>query len=40
MIYFQHSFDCYGLELVRTALLPIHKVIKIAIFYDGINGVK
>ena len=28
MIYFQNSFNCHGLELLRTATLPIHKVIK------------
>ena len=32
MIYFQNSFICYGLELLRTAPLPIHKVIINAIF--------
>ena len=29
---FQNSFNCHRLELVRTAPLPIHKVIMIAIF--------
>ena len=39
MNYFQNSFDCYRLELLRTALLPIHKVIINAIFEDGKNGI-
>ena len=39
MIYFQNSFNCYLLELLRTAPLAIHKVIVIAIFYDGMNGI-
>ena len=34
---FQTSFNCHWLELLRTAPLPINKVIIIAIFYDGIN---
>ena len=29
---FQYSFNCHSLELLRTAPLPIHKVIKMAIF--------
>ena len=29
---FQNSFNCHLLELLRTAPLPIHKVIIIAIF--------
>ena len=29
---FQYSFDCHWLELLRTAPLPVHKVIIIAIF--------
>ena len=29
---FQNSFNCHWLELLRTAPLPIHKVIIIAIF--------
>ena len=29
---FQNSFNCHRLELLRTAPLPIHKVIIIAIF--------
>ena len=33
---FQNSFKCHGLELLRTPPLPIHKVIIITIFYDGI----
>ena len=28
---FQNSFNCHSLELLRTAPLPIHKVIIIAI---------
>ena len=32
IIYFQNSFNYYSLELLRTALLPIHKVIIIAIY--------
>ena len=39
MIYFQKSFTCHGLELLRTAPLPIHKVIITTIFYDGMNAV-
>ena len=29
---FQNSLNCHRLELLRTAPLPIHKVITIAIF--------
>ena len=29
---FQNSFNCHGLELLRTAPLPTHKVIIITIF--------
>ena len=29
---FQNSFNCHGLELLRTAPFTIHKVIIIAIF--------
>ena len=36
---FQNSFNCHWLELLRTAPLPIHKVIIIAIFQDGMNGI-
>ena len=36
---FSTSFDCHRLELLRTALIPIHKVIMNAIFYDGVNGI-
>ena len=28
---FQNSFNCHCLELLRTALLPIHKVMIIAV---------
>ena len=38
-IYFQNSFKCYRLKLLRTAPLPFHKVIIIAIFEDGMNGI-
>ena len=38
MNYFSTFFNCHGLELLRTAPLPIHKVIKNAIVYDGMNG--
>ena len=37
--YFQNSFNCHGLELLRTATLPIHKVKIITIFQDGMNGI-
>ena len=36
---FQTSFICHRLEFLRTAPLPIHKVIIIAIFSDGMNGI-
>ena len=36
---FQNSFYCHKLELLRTAPLPIHKVIIIDIFLDGMNGI-
>ena len=36
---FQNSFNCYLLELLRTAPLPIHKVIMIAMFLDGMNAI-
>ena len=36
---FSKFFNCYGLERLKTAPLPIHKVIIIAIFYDGMNGI-
>ena len=36
---FQNSFNCHRLELLRTAPLPIHKVIINAIFYDGMNEI-
>ena len=36
---FQTSFNCDSLELLRTAPLLIHKVIIIAIFEDGMNGI-
>ena len=39
MNYFQNSFNCHGLKLLRTAPLPIHKVIKNDIFKDGMNGI-
>ena len=29
---FQNSFNCHGLELLRNAPLPIHKIIVIIIF--------
>ena len=29
---FQNSFNCYSLELLGTAPLPIHEVITITIF--------
>ena len=36
---FQNSFNCHCLKLLRTAPLPIHKVIIVAIFSDGMNGI-
>ena len=39
IIQFSKFFSCYGLELLRTAPLPIHKVIIITIFSDGMSGV-
>ena len=36
---FQNSFNCPWLGLLRTALLPVHKVIINAIFQDGMNGI-
>ena len=36
---FQTSFNCHCLELLRTAPLPIHKIITITIFQDGMNEV-
>ena len=34
MNYFQNSLNCNELELLRTAPLPIHKVLKNAILKD------
>ena len=36
---FQSSFNCHLLELLRTAPIPIYKVIIIAIVLDGMNGI-
>ena len=36
---FQNYFNCRGLELLRTAPLPIHKVIIITIFLGGMNWI-
>ena len=36
---FQNSFNCHWLEFLRTTPLPIHKVIIITIFSDGMNGI-
>ena len=39
LLNFQNSFNFHRLELLRTAPLPIHKVIIIAIVLDGMNGI-
>ena len=36
---FRNSFNCHWLELLRTASLPIHKIIINIIFQDGMNGI-
>ena len=36
---FQTSFNCHRLELLRTAPLPIYKIIIITIFSDSMNEV-
>ena len=36
---FQNSFNYHWLELLKTAPLPIHKIIIIATFLDGGNGI-